>query len=322
MSPPDAGSIAPDSSASPAPRAVPSPVSLLRRLMQALLPRNKFGDAVFASISFLYHHRRLPRWRRPVTFNDHLFAIKLRGELYDPLRQYVSDKLQVKDYIAGRVGPDYVLETLAVLESEAEVEAFRPLPQACVVKPTHLSGYFFLLGAGEMPDREEMKRWLRLNYYDLWREANYRYLRPRILVEAFFAGEAEGATPEDITQDYKVFSIGGRVKFILSVMDRFGETNRLCYSRDWKRLPFLLDYEAEGEHPRPERLEEMIAVAERVSADFSSVRVDFLAAGGRLKIGELTNVHMNAQSQFLPGDFDRRMGRLFTEPDLTVEDVL
>lgn len=317
MPPHDAGSIASDTSASPASRAFPSPLNLLRRLVHALLPRNKFGDAVFASLTFLYRHRRLPRWRRPVTFNDHLFAIKLRGELYDPLRQYVSDKLQVKDYIAGRVGPDYVLETLAVLESEAEVEAFRPPAQACVVKPTHLSGHFFLLGAGEEPDRAEMKRWFRLSHYDVWREANYRYLRPRILVEAFFAGE-----PEGITQDYKVFSIGGRVKFILSVMDRFGETNRLCYSPSWEKLPFLLDYQTEGAHPRPACLEEMIAVAERVSADFSSVRVDFLAAGDRLKIGELTNVHMNAQSQFLPGDFDRRMGRLFTEPDLRVEDVL
>lgn len=317
MPPPDAGPAPADVSARSLRPRRPSLPGLLRRLAHGLLPRNKFGDAVFSTLTSLYRHRRLPRWRPPVTFNDHLFAMKRRGDLYDPLRQYVSDKLLVKDYIAALVGPDYVLETLAVLESEAEVEAFRPPPQTCVVKPAHLSGHYFMLGAGEEPDRAQMKRWFRLNHYDVWREANYRYLRPRILVEAYFA-----AQPEGLTHDYKVFCIHGRARFIQSIMDRFGRPSRICYSPGWKKLPFGLGYPPEGEHPRPRRLEETIAVAERVSAAFSVIRVDFLAAGDQVKIGELTNLHMNAQSQLVPRDYDRRLGRLFSEPELKVEDLV
>ncbi len=317
MTPPDAGPAEARTSPGPATPKGPSLLGLLRRLAHVLLPRNRFGDGLLSILTFVYRHRRLPRWRRPVTFNDHLFAMKWRGELYDPLRQYVSDKLLVKDYISARVGAEPVLETLAVLESDAEIEAFRPPQMACVVKPTHLSGHYFKLTPGQAPDRERMKRWLRLNHYDIWREANYRYLRPRILVEAFFASE-----PEGVTHDCKFFCARGRVKFIQSVRDRFGEMNRLCYSPRWEKMPFNLTRPPEGEHPRPPRLEEMIAAAERVSAAFPIIRVDFLVAGERFKIGELTNLHMNAHCRVLPPDFEYRLGRLFAEPDLKVEDVL
>ncbi|MDJ0944212.1 MAG: ATP-grasp fold amidoligase family protein, partial [Kiloniellales bacterium] len=81
-------------------------------------------------------------------------------------------------------------------------------------------------------------------------------------------------------------------------------------------------YPAGGLDPRPERLGEMFQLAERLAAPFSFMRVDFLVADGRLKIGELTSLPENAVGVFAPKVYDQRLGRLFADPKLEIEAVL
>ncbi len=282
------------------------------------LPRNRFGDTVFSAVIFAVHHLRLPRWHRPVTFNDHLFAMKQRGELDDPLRRSVTDKYLVKAHIRQVLGSGYSPETLALLTTVAEIEAFKPPEVPCIIKPTHLSGRVILVEDRDQPlDRRQMVDWLSLDHYEWSREANYKGLQPAVMVEEYFV-DASGGVP----QDYKVFCIAGRAKFVQVIHDRFGATTRNLYTRDWSKLPFGISYPAAGLVPRPERLGEMFELAERLAAPFPFIRVDFLEADGRLKISELTNLPENAIGIFMPRDFDRRLGRLFTEPGLEIEAVL
>jgi hypothetical protein len=286
--------------------------------MLEFLPRNRFGDAAFSAVIYAVHHLRLPRWHRPLTFNDHLFAMKLRGELDHPLRRSVTDKHLVKAHIRQVLGPGYDLETLALLTTPAEIEAFSPPQLPCIVKPTHLSGEVMLVEDREQPlDRQRMVEWLSLDHYHWSREANYKDLRPGVMVETYFV-DSDGGVP----QDYKVFCIAGRAKFVQVVRDRFGATTRNLYTRDWSKLPFGISYPAAGLVPRPERLGEMFELAERLAAPFSFIRVDFLVADGHLKIGELTNLPENAIGIFMPKVYDRRLGRLFANPNLEIEAVL
>ena len=294
----------------------------LRRMLE-LLPRNRFGDTVFSAVIYAAHHHRLPRWRRPVTFNDHLFAIKRRGELDDPLRRSLTDKHLVKAHIDRVLGPGYSLETLALLTSASEIRAFQPREVPCIAKPTHLSGHVILIEDRDQPlDRERMVGWLDLDHYEWSREANYKGLRPAVMVEAYFVDAAARGPGSGVPQDYKVFCIDGRAKFVQVIRDRFGATTRNLYTRDWSKLPFGISYPAAGLDPRPERLAEMFELAERLAAPFRFLRVDFLVADGRLKIGELTYLPENAIGIFMPRDFDRRLGRLFAEPGLEIEAVL
>lgn len=297
------------------PRAIAS--AGLRWILD-FLPRNRLGDAAFSAVIFAAHHFRLPRWRRPVTFNDHLFAMKQRGELDDPLRRRVTDKHAVKAYIRQVLGPGYSLETLALLTTAAEIQAFRPETLPCIVKPTHLSGHVILIEDRDQPlERRRMAAWLELSHYDWSREANYKGLPPAVMAEEYFVDAAGG-----VPQDFKVFCIAGRAKFVQVIQDRFGATTKSLYSRDWNKLPFRISYPAEGLVPRPGCLGEMLELAERLAAPFSFIRVDFLLADGRLKIGELTNLPENALGIFMPKDYDRRLGRLFADPRLEIEAVL
>lgn len=288
------------------------------RTLKFCLPETPWGDLLYSRIHFLYMNGRLPRFRSPRSFNDHIFRLRVGPEAEDALRRTVCDKLLVKDYIARTVGPDYALETLEVLATEREIDRFAPSRFPCVIKPTHASGRVVILrGAGDALDRELLKSWLRLTYYGVHRERVYRSLEKGIIVEELFSDD--GFTPPD---DYKVFCFEGRPKFIQVDTDRFTAHRRGLYTLDWRRLPLTYRLPLCGEVARPAALDEMVDLARRLSKPFSFIRVDFLYARERLKVGELTNVPSAANCMIRPLAAERRLGRLFADPTLSVEEAL
>jgi len=290
----------------------------LGKVLRSLLPETPLGDRIYSTARFLRHHRRLPRFRGPQTFNDHLFRLKHGGALDEPLRHYTSDKEQVKSYVEEVIGSDYVLPTLGLLSGDLEVERYRVSRAPCIVKPTHLSGHVMIVRDPDRDlDRAEMKRWLRLDHYRLCREANYRGLQRRILVEEFFS--EDGTTPAD---DYKVFCFAGEPKMIQVDRGRFGNHFRRFFSPRWQALPFSYIHPSRGEFPRPDFLDALLALSRRLAAPFSFIRVDFLVARGEMKVGELTSCPQSALGAFRPASFDRRLGRLFSDPDWEVERIL
>jgi hypothetical protein len=67
-------------------------LGVLRKVLLALLPENRFGDTVFSWVSFVFYHRRLPD-RNRMWFNNFLYAIKVSDEILDPLRVLTTDKM-------------------------------------------------------------------------------------------------------------------------------------------------------------------------------------------------------------------------------------
>ena len=181
-----------------------------------------------------------------------------------------------------------------------------------MVKPTHLSGrHLIRRDATGPPDTSEILSWLKLNKYrNVSREANYRYLRPKIIVEELLL--FDGALPDD----YKIHCFHGRPKLFHVMANR--ATQRLCgtlYRDTWQRLAFTIQGPSRGDVPRPAKLDEMIAVAARLSAPFDYVRVDLYTDGKRVYVGELTNLPANANLSFRPRDADFRTGSFFATPD-------
>ena len=76
---------------------------LFRKFKSLNITKNRFGDKIFAYISFLRCHKRLPKNN---SFNDLLFRIKTSDEILSVLRQYTSDKEYVKNYISKTVGDE------------------------------------------------------------------------------------------------------------------------------------------------------------------------------------------------------------------------
>jgi hypothetical protein len=255
------------------------------------LPETRVGDRVFAYTNFVICHRRPPN-DGPL-FNDVLHRMLIGDEILDPLRVFVSDKEFVKLYVAAVVGERYAVPTIDVIREAAAVADY-PFPHECCIKPTQASGEVILRQRGEPIDREKIADWFGLNYYRLYREANYKRLTPKVIVEPILFGNTN-------LDDYRIFCYRGKPKLIHLGFDLRGNLTKLLLTPDWRIQDFSMGYpQSERRPPPPENLEEMLQIAGKLSARFDFIRVDFYTNGQRCYVGEITNCHSAAMQSFIP----------------------
>lgn len=258
--------------------------------------------AVIDYAQFAMSHLRLPS--RRMLFNDVFFHLKRSGELErHPLRIEVTDKEFAKNYIARAVGGDYNVSTVAILHNDSEIDSFN-FPATCVIKPTHSCKDVIIRRGGEEIDRGKIKAWLRKNFYYISREANYRTLVPKIIVEPIVFGGRPHI-------EYKAFCWNGRPGLFFSQTGRGAARRRAFYGPDWSELPFSLGVpKADPPLPPPARAHDIARLAARLSAPFSIIRVDFYTNGEDLLVGELTNCHASATQAFVPIAAERAASRI------------
>jgi TupA-like ATPgrasp len=268
---------------------------LVGKFLRALLalPENRAGDKWASYARFVATHRRFPSDAK--LFNDVLFKLKTSDEILDPLRVFVSDKEYVKLYIKAEVGDQYNIPTIAVLRSKQAVDDY-DFPASCCIKATHASGRVILRKHGAPVDKELIKSWFNLNYYRMRREANYKTLRPKIIVEPLLFDS-------DNVEDYRFFCLDGKVKMIMidmNIRDKPAR-RRLLFDANWNVLPFSIGYpKAAHSMPRPANFDEMLEVVHRLSRRFGLIRVDLYSNGDKLFVGEITNTHADAGQSFIP----------------------
>jgi hypothetical protein len=265
-----------------------------------VIPKNRVGDKLIAWMAFVVRHGRLPGQRR--WLNDVLYELKTTDEILDPLRVFVSDKEFVKLYVRAVVGEKNNVPTIAVLHSPEEVTQF-DFPTECCIKPTHASGMTIIRHRGEPVDREQIKSWFRLDYYARTREANYRRLAPKVIVEPLIFDSSN-------LTDYKLFCVNGAVKTIQVDLDRHTNHTRLLLDGNWNAQPYGLLYPLADHVPkRPTNLGAMIEVAEKLAKPFSFVRVDLYSDGSACFVGEITNCPESAGGRFIPPSAEREASR-------------
>ena len=262
-----------------------------------MIPRNKFGDYLIHLERFLTAHGRFPG-KTLLGFHDTLFHVKVSGECINPMRRYVTDKENVKQYIAETIGDQCNVPTFAILRSRGDILEYN-YPTRCVIKPTHASGITILRKSGEAVDASKISEWLEIDYYELTRERNYHGLTPKVIVEPF-------VFDHDAPDDYRFFCVNGVPKVILydqndDTIERF----RSVLNSDWRQLPFSLKCEQRTPPERPACLQEMLEAAAQLAKPFDFIRVDFYTDGNEFRVGELTNCHAAAMQTFVPADSEK-----------------
>ncbi|MFM2475397.1 ATP-grasp fold amidoligase family protein, partial [Burkholderia cenocepacia] len=222
-----------------------------------------------------------------------------------------------------------------VLDHADELLALE-LPRSFVMKPTHGSGAAVVVSDAAPRDAalprpewgwvyahvrpERADRAALRAIADDWcgrlygrgpnEEWAYSRIRPRIIVEERLAGSDDG-----IPDDCKLFVFHGRVAYVQVDSGRFGTRTQDFFDREWRHLPLSGGPPwAEPPHPRPARLEEMIAIAERLGADTDFVRVDLYVLPDRIVFGELTSYPAGGHSPFFPDSYDEEFGSHWTVP--------
>lgn len=260
--------------------------------LKFLIPNNRFGDNFVAFIIFVRAHRRLPTHQ--LILNDVLFRIKITDEIIDPLRVFVSDKEYVKLFVKAIAGDQFNVPTNKVLHSIDEVKNYQ-FPSDCCIKPTHLCGEVILRRKNSVVDLEKINRWFASSHYHVNREANYKYLKPKVIVEPLIFDSNN-------LNDYKFLCYNGKPKLIQVDVDRCQDHVRNYYDPEWNKMPFTLvsNSARQVEVEKPKNLEKMLAVATSLSAYFNLVRIDLYSNGEECFVGEITNSHGNACEKFTP----------------------
>ncbi len=250
------------------------------RVCLKVIPHNRTGDRLITFLRFVKTHKRLPN--NKLSYLDVLYRLKSSDEIMDPLRVFVTDKELAKLFIAATVGPQYPVPTIAVLSSRDEVDAY-DFPATCCIKPTHSCNQVILRKDGEEIDKERIKAWLDFNYYTHSREANYRYLEPKIIVEPLLFNSKS-------VFDYKYFCYAGKPRAIQVDVDRRGDWIVGLFRADWTEQRLSSEYEmGNGAISKPANLAEMLRAAEKLCKQFPTIRIDMYSDGETFYVGELTN---------------------------------
>ncbi len=115
--------------------------------------------------------------------------------------------------------------------------------------------------------------------------------------------------------DYKFFCFSGRAKLIQLDVDRYGKHTRVFYDVNWVKQPFSLEYPLfPGQIDKPENLDKMIAISEKLSNGLLFARIDLYSLPS-IKFGEITFYPGNGHEVFTPSHYDRTLGDMLLLPD-------
>lgn len=255
--------------------------------------------------------------KNPETFNEKLQWMKL----YDrrPLYTTLVDKYLAREYVKEKVGEKYLIPLLGVWDSPYEID-FDSLPNQFVLKCNHESDVFICEDKENIKIkdkkqsfdsfdevREALQRRLKINFYKSSREWPYKNVKRKIICEEYMKDK-----DTDYLLDYKFFCFNGKVKALYVASGRFSDTRFDFFDRDFNHLSIVNAHlNSETPIPKPERLKEMIDVAEKLSADIPNVRIDLYQINGRVYFSEFTFFHMSGFYPFVPDKWDKIFGDYF-----------
>lgn len=272
---------------------------------------------------FCYHHKIL-NLKNPQTYNEKLQWMKLYNR--NPLYTQLVDKIEVKKYVDNILGPGHTFPLLGVWDNPEDID-FNSLPNQYVLKCNHNSangmaicwdnegGKFSKAHGGDKilinKDQviERLKKGLAQDYSKGCREWAYKNVKRRVFAEQFM--KSDDGEP---LKDYKILCFDGEPRYIW-VGSNYDPMWFDIYSTDWENMHVKWGYEIGPEKlPSPEKLEEMLDIARKLSQGIPHVRVDLYSIGGIIYFGEFTFYTWAGLVKFEPEEWDLKLGELIRLP--------
>ena len=238
----------------------------------------------------------LPDLDDPKSFNEKIIWLALNYK--NPDIRIAADKFAAKEYIASRIGGEYVVPLLGAYRDVAQID-FSALPNKFVAKSNCGWGSDQVVIVTDKSTycidhlKVMMTTWLYpwCTYYYQNMCITDEKIEPIIVIEELLESEESGSV-----DDYKFYCCNGEPKFALVVSDRKARAQtRTFVDMDWNCIPVMRKGKKTAAHPkRPAGLKEMKRLCRILAKDFPLVRIDFYEINGRVYVGELT---------FTPGMF-------------------
>lgn len=273
---------------------------------------NGLSDEAYLKLVYRAKTGKYLNLDNPQSFNEKLQWLKL----HDRKPEYVTmvDKYAVKEYAADIIGEEYIIPTLAMYDSFDEID-FDALPNQFVLKCTHDSGGIVICKDKAQLDipsaRAKIEKSLKNNYFYQGREWPYKNVPPRIIAEEYIE-DGERIVPED----YKIYCFDGKPKYVVVFHNRYLDESLLSesvYDTDWNKQDISLDEHfavSDIVEDKPECLDKMLELAEKLSKDMAQSRIDFYIVNGKIKFGEITLYTASGTHKMIPESLDDELGKL------------
>lgn len=259
------------------------------------------SEEQIAKLMFLLKLGRLPDFQNPQRYTDKIALYKARYE--DSRLGIVTDKYTVRQYIKDLGYGRYLNELYAVADKVEQLD-FTALPSQFVIKGTQgdCKKEVLIVRDKDSFSIENIKK-----IVNSWN----RKPHSKIIVEALLPNDAENHF-----YDYKFFCFKGKVDCLYVVSNYIDGSHDLSFYD--KELEPLKVYRTDSnagpinfELQKPDNWQEMLQLAEELSAPFPHCRVDLYNINGRVYFGELTFTTGGGCCKFVPDSFDFELGKKF-----------
>ena len=274
---------------------------------------NGLSDEQYLKLKYKNVFGRNLDLENPKTFNEKLQWLKLYNR--KPEYTVMVDKYKVREYIAQMIGEEYLIPLLGVWDDPDEID-FDALPDQFVLKCNHNSGTGMCICKDKSKldiekVKKELRKGLKEDYYLKFREWPYKDVPRKIIAEKYME-DASG----DL-KDYKFYCFNGVMKFVMINSDRNTDkpTRADYFDRDFNWLDFTWGYQHADVRPsKPDKFDEMITIAEKLSEGLPHVRVDLYECNGQIYFGELTFFDGSGFDKIEPLEWDYKLGQMITLP--------
>lgn len=274
-------------------------------------------DRIYIKLRYRFSMGKKLDLDNPRTFQEKLQWLKIHDRR--PEYSWMVDKIDVKDFVASRIGAEFVVPILGVWDRPEEIE-WDALPDRFVLKTNHSGGNTGVIICKDKKtfNKEraiaKLNASLRFDVYRHFREWPYKNVKKRVFAEQFI----ECAPNVEDLPDYKFFCFNGEVKALFVATERQIPNEEVkfdFFDSDYNPLPFRQGHDHARVLPqKPESFEQMKRLATILSKDIPHVRVDFYEVNGKPIFGELTFYHFGGMVRFEPEEWDYKFGEWLVLP--------
>lgn len=290
--------------------------SLIRKPWEMVIPLDSnhllfwMSDEMFARLAFRGNMGYPLDLENPKTFNEKLQWLKI----YDHRPEYTDlvDKLKAKDIVGKIIGKEHIVPVYGEWERADDIP-FNDLPGQFVLKCNHDQGSVILVSDKNKLNLGDavhiLNKNLNRNLFYGTREYPYKNIKPMVFAEKYL---------QDDIVDYKFYCFQGEPKFLYCGKG-LTEDHSLkidFYDLEWNLMPFYrTDYHRLGAVPKPDCLDEMIAIARALSKGVPFVRIDLFAVNNQIYFSEFTLCPASGFMRFVPEEYDRIVGEWLELPE-------
>ena len=265
-----------------------------------------------------YYRRKFP-WKNPRTLNEKVTWMEVMTDT-SKWTEY-TDKYEVRKHIEELGLKDILTECYGVWDRVEDID-FDQLPDQFVLKCTHDCGSTVIIRDKSKMNKEEVLGFLgkcvskRYGYES--GEPHYTFIKPRLMAESLIEMDNTAEFSSATTVDHKIRCIDGKAQYDMVCYDRSLESgsggSKTVYDlydiHTWQPMrQYLADVGvAYKDVPRPENLEKMIEIAEKIAQGFPQVRVDLYNVKGKIYFGEMTFYAFSGMNNHFTMEFQRMIG--------------